>query len=83
MPSETNNQLVLIFREMAAIYKYMGETERFRSLSYSKAAKVIGGLKDDVLVYIKNNTLEDLPGIGESIAEKIKEFIKQEKIKKY
>jgi DNA polymerase (family 10) len=83
MPSETNNQLVLIFREMAAIYKYMGETERFRSLSYSKAAKVIGGLKDDVLVYIKNNTLEDLPGIGESIAEKIKEFIKTGTIKKY
>lgn len=83
MSSEINNQLAFIFKEMSAIYKYMGTDERFRSLSYNKAAKVIGSLKDDVSIYVKNNTLENLPGIGESIAEKIKEFIKTGTIKKY
>ena len=83
MKSERNNKLATIFKEMSSIYKYMGADERFRAISYAKASKVIEALQEDVSVCIKNNTLEDLPGIGESISEKIKEFIKTGEIKKY
>ena len=83
MKSERNNKLATIFKEMSSIYKYMGAEERFRAISYGKASKVIDNLQDDVSIYIKKNTLEELPGIGESISEKIKEFIKTGEIKKY
>ena len=83
MKSERNNKLATIFKEMSSIYKYMGAEERFRAISYGKASKVIDNLQDDVSIYIKKSTLEELPGIGESISEKIKEFIKTGEIKKY
>ena len=72
MKSERNNKLATIFKEMSSIYKYMGADERFRAISYSKASKVINNLQEDVSIYIKNNTLEELPGIGKSISEKIR-----------
>ncbi len=83
MKSETNKKLAQIFNQMSAIYKYEGSDERFRAGAYSKAAKIIGSLAEDVSVYVKNNTLKDLPGIGEGIAEKIEEYLKTGKIKKY
>lgn len=83
MQSETNKIISQIFKDMSAIYRYIGGDERFRALAYSKAAKVIGSLPEDVTVYVSNNSLKKLPGIGESIAEKIAEFITTGKIKKY
>lgn len=83
MKSERNNKLATIFKEMSSIYKYMGADDRFRAISYAKASKVIEALQEDVSVCIKNNTLEELPGIGKSISEKINEFINTGKIKKY
>lgn len=81
--SETNHELARIFNDLASIYRYLGTEERFRALAYSKAAHNIDNLKDDVTVHIKNNTLEDIPGIGESIAEKIREYVRTGKIRKY
>jgi len=78
-----NQELARIFNSTSAIYQYLGGQERFRALAYQKAARVIAGLNEDVEVYIKNNTLKELPGIGERIAGKIEEFIKTGKIKKY
>jgi DNA polymerase (family 10) len=83
MKSDNNKQLAKIFKEMSSIYQYMGGNDRFRALAYGKAAKVIGSLGEDISVDIKNNTLDDLPGIGEGISEKIKEFIATGKIKKF
>lgn len=83
MPQETNQKLASIFKEMSAIYKYMGTDERFRSISYNRASKIIGSLKNDISIYIKNKTLEDLPGIGKSISEKIVEFVNTGSIQKY
>jgi DNA polymerase (family 10) len=80
---ETNQKLASIFKEMAAIYKYMGVEERFRSISYNKASRVIESLKEDISEYIKNKKLDDIPGIGKSISEKIIEFVKTGSVKKY
>ncbi len=83
MRPELNKNLSRIFSDMSMIYRYVGADERFRAVAYSKAAKVISSLPEEISVYMRSHTLKDLPGIGESIAEKIEEFIKTGIIKKY
>jgi DNA polymerase (family 10) len=83
MNADTNMKLAFIFQEMASIYKFLGPDERFRAISYNKASKVLINLEKDINTYIVNNTIEELPGIGKSIAEKIKEYINTGEIKKY
>jgi DNA polymerase (family X) len=81
--SDLNIQLSRIFKDMSSIYEYLGGDQRFRSLAYQKVARVLYNLPEDISFYIKNNTLDDIPGVGESIAEKIKEYVATGSIKKY
>lgn len=81
--SETNHSLSQILGHIASYYRYLGTAERFRALAYEKAARVIDGLPDDISVFIASNTVEDIPGIGESLAEKIQEYVSTGRIKKY
>jgi DNA polymerase (family 10) len=81
--STINHALSAALNDLGNIYRYLGDEERFRALAYTKAARTIDGLKDDITVYINNDTVEDIPGIGESIAEKIMEFVRTGKISKY
>ena len=81
--ADINKPLAQIFQDMASIYQYLGGAERFRALAYLKASRVIRALPNDLVSYIHNNTLENIEGIGDSIAEKIKEFAKTGKIRKY
>jgi DNA polymerase (family 10) len=83
MNQEKNIKLARIFNEMAYFYKYLGGNDRFRSLAYMKASKTIASLPEDIAIYWKNKSLDDLPGIGQSIAEKTNEFIRTGKIKKH
>lgn len=83
MPFENNIKLSRIFMEMSSIYKYKGDNERFRSIAYRKAAKVISSLSEDISGIIANHLLKDLPGIGDGIAEKTEEFIKTGQIAKF
>lgn len=78
-----NESLSRIFHDMAAIYRYLGNEERFRALAYDKASRVMAALPDDVSVYAGQNKLEDIPGIGEGIHGKIKEYLNTGKIAKY
>lgn len=79
-----NAELAAIFHRMAACYKYLGEDEKFRAIAYDVAAKTIGALRDDVKVYAKDiRTLDQLPGVGESIGEKIIEYLRTGKIKTF
>lgn len=78
-----NKKLAEIFDELSAIYRFKGEEHRFRVGAYQKAAHVIEQLPEDIENYMTDDHLEEIPGIGESIAEKIREYIKTGKIKKY
>lgn len=79
-----NRQLADIFHHMSACYRYLGIDERFRAIAYEKASRTIQGLKDDISIYAKDvKSLDKLNGIGESIAEKIIEYLKTGKIKTY
>lgn len=78
-----NKELAEIFDELSAIYRFKGEKHRFRVVAYQKAANVLGQLSEDIRNYMIDDELEEIPGIGESIAEKIREYVKTGKIKKY
>lgn len=78
-----NKKLAEIFDELSVIYRFKGEEHRFRVTAYQKAANVLQELPEDIRTYMTDDQLEEIPGIGESIAEKIREYVKTGKIKKH
>lgn len=79
-----NAALAGIFRQMAACYRYMGPDQRFRAMAYERAARTIANLKEDISFYAQSlASLDALNGIGESIAEKIVEYLKTGKIQTF
>ena len=58
----------------------------FKPQAYQKAAIALDGMEDDIASLYKEKGikgLEDIPGVGKSIAEKIEEYLKTGKIKYY
>lgn len=79
-----NAALAGIFRQMSACYRYMGPDQRFRAIAYDNAARTIANLKEDISSYAQNlASLDALKGVGESIAEKIMEYLKTGKIQTF
>lgn len=79
-----NQEIAKIFNEMSE-YLAMDEVA-FKPQAYEKAALNLESLSVDVAdIYKKEGLkgLEDVPGIGQSMAEKIEEYIKTGKIKEY
>lgn len=73
-----------IFHRMAACYRYLGPEQRFRAIAYEVAARTVSNLKADITVYASDiHALEQLKGIGESIGEKIIEYLETGRIKTY
>jgi DNA polymerase (family 10) len=75
---ENNEKLAEIFNRMADALEFLGEIP-FKVQAYRKAARTLENLDKDVSE-IKD--LRKLPGIGEGIAKKIKEFLETGKIQK-
>jgi len=77
------NKLVAdIFREIAKLLELKGENP-FRIRAYEKAAQNIESLAQDVETLTKENKLTSLPGIGQDLANKIKEIIKTGTLTQY
>ncbi len=55
----------------------------FKPQAYRRAALAIEGLTDDIAEVAKQDKLREIPGVGESIAEKIEEFLKTGKVRAY
>ncbi|MBD3309941.1 DNA polymerase/3'-5' exonuclease PolX [Candidatus Woesearchaeota archaeon] len=80
----TNRKLVRMFRDMALMYEL--EEVDWKPRAYREAAYGVEGLSKDVKeIYEKDGkkALEDIPGVGESIAEHIIEYIDKGKINKF
>ena len=76
LSKDHNRALAVIFREMAACYRYLGPEDRFRTIAYEKAARTMDSLQEDVEAHAEDvGSLDRLSGIGESIAEKILEYL--------
>jgi len=71
-----NKEIAKIFYEMADLLEIKGVA--FKPAAYRKAAKVLEGLDKDV-----NLDFGKMPGIGERLSQKIKEYLKKGKIKEH
>jgi DNA polymerase (family 10) len=94
-----NQQIAKILSNISAILEIGGEslasarfvrsqakTSKFRVIAYERAADVIGNLTKDLDDIYKEGgikALEEVPGVGPSIAEKIEELLKTGKLKYY
>jgi DNA polymerase (family X) len=79
-----NQELAKIFSEMADYLK-IDETP-FKPQAYKKVAEALDSLEEEVDEIYKRDGLkglEDIPGVGKNIAEKIKEYLRKGKIKDY
>ncbi|MBU4488730.1 MAG: DNA polymerase/3'-5' exonuclease PolX [Candidatus Omnitrophica bacterium] len=77
-----NKQIADILRNIADILEIQGDNP-FRIRAYRKAADIVGNLTEDISVIAAKNGLTELPGIGEDLASKIKEFLETGKISFY
>ncbi|MCU0394945.1 MAG: type-X family DNA polymerase [Chitinophagaceae bacterium] len=81
---EHNRQLADIFQHMANCYRFLGADERFRANAYATAARTMQNLEEPVDIYADTiQHLDSLPGVGESIAAKIEEFLHTGNIKTF
>ncbi len=84
LPEDHNRPLSGIFRDMASCYRYLGADERFRAIAYEHASRTIDSLRDDISGYADSiEHLDELKGIGKSIAEKIMEYLQTGKIRTF
>lgn len=71
--SVTNSEIAEKLREIYQLMQLAGEN-RFRAIAFDRAAQTIESLNDDINTYIENDSLTDIKGIGNSIAEDIKSY---------
>lgn len=79
-----NQEIAKIFYNMAEFLRM--EDVQFRPAAYEKVAVVLEGLEQDVEdIYEKGGlkSLEEIPGVGKNIAQKIEEYLKTGRIRSY
>jgi DNA polymerase (family 10) len=74
VPHYTNRQVAEIFRQIADLSEIKGEVI-YRVLAYRKAADSIADLGRDINEVWQEGKLQDIPGVGQAIAEKISELL--------
>ena len=74
-----NLEVAELLNEIADYLEF--QNEPFKIRAYRKAALVIGSLSEDIMQVWKENKLKELPGIGEGIAKKIDDFLRNGKSK--
>ena len=71
-----------IFEDVARILELKGDNP-FKVRAYQRAARTIEGLGDELESLIKDDRLTDLDGIGNDLAEKIKEIVLSGRLRYY
>jgi DNA polymerase (family X) len=74
-----NRQLADTFTLIGDLLEIKGEIV-YKTLAYRKAAESLTSLGRDVNEYWKEGTLQDIPGVGKAIAEKIDELLRTGKL---
>lgn len=70
-----NQKIARIFEEMADLLELKGENP-FRIRAYRKAAMNIETLTEDISTLLEEKRLEEIPGIGKDLAQKIEEILR-------
>ena len=77
-----NKEIASIFNQIADALEFKNENV-FKVLAYRKAARILEELVDDVAELDRSGRLQELPGIGHAIAEKIAEYLSTGRMKKF
>jgi len=75
-----NREVVKLLEEIGQLLELKGENP-FRVRSYEKAAQNIASLTEAIEEFVREDKLETIPGVGEGIANKIKEYLATGKLK--
>lgn len=71
-----------MLEEIATLLELKGEIT-FKSRAYSNAARTISGFTTDIKELVESKEIRNIKGIGEAIAEKIKELVTTGKLQYY
>ena len=80
----TNKEIANNLFQIAKILELQNSADHFRIVAYERAAQTIENYPDEMADIFKKDGikgLNDIPGVGESIAEKIEELLKTGKLK--
>ncbi len=77
-----NKELASLFYRIGDALEIKGETG-FKVIAYRKAARILEDLTEDIETIAKKNRLQEIPGIGSGIAQKIEEYLQTGQMKKY
>jgi DNA polymerase (family X) len=69
----TNQEVAEKLREVYNLMQLAGEN-RFRAIAFDRAAQTIEGLNEEIIIYIEEDSLTEIKGIGKSIADDIKAY---------
>ena len=78
----TNREIAEFLKRIGDMLDILGEN-RFKVLAYRRAAENILNLGQDIHSYWQAGTLQDIPGIGQAIADKIDELLTDGKLEFY
>lgn len=77
-----NSELASLLYNISELLEIKGENP-FKVRAYAKAARAIEGTMEDIEEIASRKGLKDIPGVGESIAEKIEEYLTTGRIEFY
>jgi len=77
-----NQEVAAFFKRMADLLEIKGENP-FRIRAYQRAAQNIENLAEDIALIGERKGLDQLPGIGKDLAQKISEILETGSLKKY
>ncbi len=67
-------EVAAIFEEIGTLLELKGENP-FKSRAYENAARTLSGLTTDIHELVETGEIRNIKGIGEALAEKIKELV--------
>lgn len=77
----TNTEAAELFREIADILDVLGE--RFKPEAYRRASRSIESLTEELAQVAARDELRSIPGVGEAIEEKVREYLRTGRIDYY
>jgi DNA polymerase (family 10) len=70
-----NHEVAGLLYEMAELLELHAEN-RFKIIAFSKAARAIESLPEDIYLVCREKRLQSIPGVGKAIAQKVEEYLK-------
>ncbi|MDI3340110.1 MAG: DNA polymerase/3'-5' exonuclease PolX [Sphaerobacter sp.] len=77
-----NEEVAWLLNDIAELLALQGESP-FRIRAYTEAARTIAAMAEDIEELHRQGRLEEIPGVGESIARKIAEYLVSGRLRYY